>query len=386
MFYNAALKRTTLQPYDIALLWVTVAIVLIGLVMVYSASISIAEQRSASHSGQYYLWRQLAYLMIAVVVAVATFRVPSNQLQGLSAGIFVMAALLLILVLIPGIGRSVNGSLRWISLGPLGAFQPSELMKLATVLYAADYTARKAAMMGSIKKGFLPLFLAMLGIAVLLQMEPDLGATMVIVAIAMGILFLGGLNLRLFMLLLVLLLIGVVFLIWLEPFRLDRLRTYTDPWADPYNRGYQVTHALMAFGRGGWLGVGLGESVEKLSYLPEAHTDFLLAILAEELGAIAILVVLGLFAWLIWRAFSIGWQASLMGRNFQALAAQGVGVWMGAQAFINAGVNLGMLPAKGLTLPLMSYGGTGLLVNCLAITLLLRIDFENRLMMRGGRP
>jgi len=216
-------------------------------------------------------------------------------------------------------------------------------------------------------------------------MEPDLGATLVIVAIAMGILFLGGLNLRLFLVLLLLMVAGVVLLIKHEPYRLMRVMNYLDPWMDPLGAGYQITHALMAVGRGGWLGVGLGESVEKLSYLPEAHTDFLISILGEELGALGILVVIGLFAWVIWRAISIGWQASLMGRNFQALVAQGVAVWLGAQCFINIGVNLGALPAKGLTLPLMSYGGSGLLVNCLAIALVLRVDYENRLLMRGGR-
>jgi cell division protein FtsW len=185
---------------------------------------------------------------------------------------------------------------------------------------------------------------------------------------------------------LVLVVLGVITLVQANPYRLVRMMNFMDPWGDPLGAGYQVTHALMAVGRGGWLGVGLGESVEKLAYLPEAHTDFLIAILGEELGALGIVVVMGLFAWVIWRAISIGWQASLMGRNFQALVAQGVAVWLGAQCFINIGVNLGALPAKGLTLPLMSYGGSGLLVNCLAIALVLRVDYENRLLMRGGRP
>lgn len=385
MFHNAALKRTTLQPYDMALFWAVMALLALGLIMVYSSSIAIAEARTASHSAQYYLFRHGVSLFIAIAAAMALFRLPSAAWQKGAPILFLVATVLLVLVLVPGIGREVKGSLRWISLGPLGNFQPSELMKLATVIYAADYTVRKAALMGSIQKGFLPMFLVMLLITGLLQMEPDLGATLVIVAIAMGILFLGGLNLRLFLVLLLLMVAGVVLLIKHEPYRLMRVMNYLDPWMDPLGAGYQITHALMAVGRGGWLGVGLGESVEKLSYLPEAHTDFLIAILGEELGALGILVVIGLFAWVIWRAISIGWQASLMGRNFQALVAQGVAVWLGAQCFINIGVNLGALPAKGLTLPLMSYGGSGLLVNCLAIALVLRVDYENRLLMRGGR-
>lgn len=385
MFYNAALKRTTLQPYDMALFWVAVTLLTLGLVMVYSSSIGIAETRTASHSAQHYLMRHAFSMAIAVMAAIALFRIPSAAWQKAAPILFLVAGALLIVVFVPGIGREVKGSWRWISLGPLGNFQPSELMKLATVIYAADYTVRKAALMGSIQKGFLPMFLVMLFIAGLLQMEPDLGATMVIVAIAMGILFLGGLNLRLFLLLLLLVIAGVVALIQAEPFRVARMLNFMDPWVDPLGAGYQITHALMAVGRGGWFGVGLGESVEKLAYLPEAHTDFLIAILGEELGAVGILAVMGLFAWVIWRAFSIGWQASLMGRNFQALVAQGVAVWMGAQCFINIGVNLGALPAKGLTLPFMSYGGSGLLVNCLAIALVLRVDYENRLLMRGGR-
>jgi cell division protein FtsW len=386
MFYNAALKRTTLQPYDMALFWVVTGLLALGLVMVYSSSISIAEARTANHSAQHYLLRHSVSLLIAITAAMALFRLPSAAWQKAAPILFLVSTALLVLVFVPGIGREVKGSWRWISLGPLGNFQPSELMKLATVIYAADYTVRKAALMGSIQKGFLPMFLVMLLITGLLQMEPDLGATLVIVAIAMGILFLGGLNLRLFLFLLVLVVLGVITLVQANPYRLVRMMNFMDPWGDPLGAGYQVTHALMAVGRGGWLGVGLGESVEKLAYLPEAHTDFLIAILGEELGALGIVVVMGLFAWVIWRAISIGWQASLMGRNFQALVAQGVAVWLGAQCFINIGVNLGALPAKGLTLPLMSYGGSGLLVNCLAIALVLRVDYENRLLMRGGRP
>jgi cell division protein FtsW len=258
-------------------------------------------------------------------------------------------------------------------------------MKFATILYAADYTVRKAAFMQNLKKGFLPMFLVMLGVGGLLLLEPDFGAFVVIVAIALAILFLGGLNARLFVGLIVLLAIGFVLLVVLSPYRLQRVVSYLDPWSDPFGAGYQLSHALIALGSGELTGVGLGDSVEKLFYLPEAYTDFLLAVIGEELGLLGVMAVIGLFAWLTWRAFSIGWQAGLMGRNYAALVAQGVGVWMGAQSFINMGVNLGLLPTKGLTLPLMSYGGSGIVANCLALAVLLRVDFENRCLMRGKK-
>lgn len=386
MFYNAALRRTALQPYDMALFWACVSLIAIGLVMVYSASIVTADKSAATQNAAFYLLRHIVALVIALGVAVLVFRLPSDEWKRIAPILFLFSAFLLILVVIPGIGKRVSGSWRWISLGPLGSFQPSELVKFATLLYAADYTVRKAALMDSVKKGVLPMFLVMLVIAWLLQQEPDLGATLVIMAIAMGILFLGGLNLRIFSLLSGFAVAGAVFLVLMEPYRLDRIFDFMDgPWHDPQRGGYQVSQALMAIGRGGWFGVGLGASVGKQAYLPEAHNDFLIAIVGEELGGLGILAIVGLFVWVAWRAFSIGWQASLMERNFQALVAQGVGIWFGAQCFINVGVNLALLPAKGLTLPLISYGGSSLLVSCAAIAVLLRIDYENRLLMRGGR-
>jgi cell division protein FtsW len=256
-------------------------------------------------------------------------------------------------------------------------------MKFVTILYAADYTVRKAAFMENLKKGFLPMFLVMAGLGGLLLLEPDFGAFVVIVAIALSILFLGGFNAKLFFGLTILLCISFVLMIVSSEYRYERVLGYLNPWKDPLGSGYQLSHALIAFGRGEWLGVGLGESVEKLFYLPEAYTDFLLAVIAEELGFAGVVTVVGLFAWLTWRAFSIGWQAALMERNFQALVAQGVGVWIGVQGFINMGVNMGLLPTKGLTLPLMSYGGSGIIANCLALAVLIRIDFENRCLMKG---
>jgi cell division protein FtsW len=289
---------------------------------------------------------------------------------------------LLLLVLIPGVGKVVYGARRWLSLYVIN-LQPSELMKLFVVLYAADYTVRKQDYMQHFKKGFLPMGAAVALVGLLLLLEPDLGAFIVISSIAMGVLFLGGVNGRLFAGLVVIALSTFALLILMSPWRRDRIFAYLDPFADPLGAGYQLTHSLIAFGRGEWLGVGLGGSVEKLHYLPEAHTDFLLAVIGEELGLVGVLVVVTLFYWLTRRSFEIGRQAIAIDRVFAGLTAKGIGLWIGFQAFVNMGVNVGLLPTKGLTLPLMSYGGTGILVNCIALAILLRVDFENRRMMRG---
>ncbi|MFM8758864.1 MAG: putative lipid II flippase FtsW, partial [Methylophilaceae bacterium] len=280
------------------------------------------------------------------------------------------------------IGHKVLGSRRWIKL-LFFQVQPSEFMKLLAAMYVADYTTRKAALMDSVKHGFLPMLGVMLLVGGLLLFEPDFGAFAVIAAIAIGILWLGGINIRIFVVLIVMLVIGFVVLIWSSPYRLQRIIGYMDPWADPYGKGYQLSHALMAFGRGEWFGVGLGASVEKLMYLPEAHTDFLLAVIAEELGFVGVAVVVGLFAWLIVRCFTIAKEAIQNERYFSALLAQGIAVWLGVQGLINMGVNMGLLPTKGLTLPLMSFGGSGILVNCVTMAVLLRIDWENRRIVRG---
>jgi cell division protein FtsW len=287
-----------------------------------------------------------------------------------------------VLVLIPGIGREVNGSRRWISLG-LANLQPSEIVKVFVVLYAADYTVRKAAFMHSLKRGFMPMFFVMLLTGGLLLREPDFGAFAVITVVAMGILFLGGMNWRLFAGLIVMLVLGFLLLIWTSPYRMQRIVGFMDPWADPYGKGYQLSHALIAFGRGEWLGVGLGGSVEKLFYLPEAHTDFLLAVIAEELGFVGVAAIAVLFAWIVARAFVIGRRAAVVERYFNSLVAQGIGLWIGVQAIINMGVNMGILPTKGLTLPLLSFGGSALAATCVALAILLRVDWENRQLARG---
>jgi cell division protein FtsW len=382
MLYNPARRTSTL---DLALVWSAVLLCSIGLVMVYSASISMAEaERFTGFRPTYFLVRHGAYLAIGLAFAVALFKVPVWLWQRASPWLFVLGILMLVIVLIPGVGHEVNGARRWLPVG-IGTFQPSELLKLFVVLYAADYTVRKAAFMDHFRKGFLPMFAVMTFIAFLLLREPDFGALVVVTAIAMAILFLGGLNWRLFAGLALLLAVAFVVLILSSPYRLQRILGFMDPWADAYGKGYQLSHSLIAFGRGEWFGVGLGASVEKLFYLPEAHTDFLLAVIAEELGFAGVATVITLFLFLVHRAFAVGRQAASLERYYAALVAQGIGVWLAVQAFINMGVNMGLLPTKGLTLPLLSFGGTGIVVNCMALAILLRIDFENRYLMRGAK-
>ena len=369
--------------YDRSLAWAALILAAGGLVMVYSASIATAESsRVTGNSAAWYLARHGVFLAAALSAAIAVFLVPARWWQLAAPWLFAGGVGLLILVLIPGIGREVNGARRWLDL-PLASVQPSEAMKLAAVLYAADYTARKHAVMKSFKKGLLPMLGVMLLVSWLLLREPDFGAFVVIAVTAFGILFLGGMNGRHFAALVGMLAAGFVVLILSSPYRMQRIFGFMDPWSDAFGRGYQLSHSLIAFGRGEWLGVGLGASVEKLHYLPEAHTDFLLAVIAEELGFAGVALVIALFVWIVARAFAIGRQALLRDRHFAALAAQGIGIWIGFQALINMGVNVGLLPTKGLTLPLMSYGGSGLVVNCVALAILLRIDWENRQLVRG---
>jgi cell division protein FtsW len=350
---------------------------------VYSASIATAEaSKFTGHQSTYYLVRQAVFICVGFVAGVMAFQVPVQTWQKLAPWLFLIGVATLLLVLVPGIGREVNGSRRWLSLFIIN-LQPSELMKLFAVLYAADYTVRKGAVKDSFSKAFLPMFVVMMLVGTLLLLEPDMGAFVVILAIAMGTLFLGGLNLRVFLMLTAALPLAFAALIISSPYRMQRVVGFMDPWADPFGKGYQLSHSLIAFGRGEWFGVGLGASVEKLFYLPEAHTDFLLAVIAEELGFVGVCAVIALFAGLLVRAFAIGRQSAFLDRLFAALVAQGVAVWIGVQALINIGVNVGVLPTKGLTLPFLSFGGSGVVVNCIAVAILLRIDWENRRLMRG---
>ncbi|MBI4938816.1 MAG: putative lipid II flippase FtsW [Nitrosomonadales bacterium] len=375
--------RRILAEYDEMLVWTVLALLAIGLVMVYSASIATAEaSKFTGFRSAYYLVRHSLYVGVGIVAGMAAFQVKVETWQKLAPYLFLLGVVLLVLVLIPGVGRAVNGSRRWLPLLVVN-LQPSELMKLFAVLYAADYTVRKGLVKHTFRKAFLPMFAVMALVGGLLLLEPDMGALVVICAIALCILWLGGFNIKVFGALLFALPAAFAVLVVAAPYRLQRVTSFMDPWADPFDKGYQLSHALIAFGRGEWLGVGLGASVEKLFYLPEAHTDFLLAVIAEELGFAGVCAVIMLFSALLVRAFAIGRQAAFLDRQFAALAAQGIAVWLGVQAMINCGVNMGVLPTKGLTLPFLSFGGSGVVVNCIAVAILLRIDYESRRMMRG---
>ncbi|UCE31137.1 MAG: putative lipid II flippase FtsW [Burkholderiales bacterium] len=375
------------RPLDTALLGVVATLLLFGLVMVFSATIALPDSpRFAGYTRTHFLLRHAVALALGTGAAVLLFVLPLKVWQRLAPWLFGLGLVLLVLVLVPGVGKMVYGARRWLSLYLLN-LQPSELMKLFVVLYAADYTVRKQEWMHRFSKGFLPMATAMACVGLLLLLQPDLGAFAVMVAIAMGVLFIGGVNIRMFSGLAATLLATFLALIWLSPWRRERIFAYLDPFGEEnaFGRGYQLSHSLIAFGRGELFGVGLGGSVEKLYYLPEAHTDFLLAVIGEELGLVGVLIVVALFFWLVRRAFEIGRQAVALERIFAGLVAKGIGAWIGVQAFINMGVSMGLLPTKGLTLPFVSYGGSAILVNCLAAVLLVRIDYENRCLMRGGR-
>ena len=379
--------RTTIRNYDLPLVVAATILVAMGMLMVYSASIALVDGPRYANFGRYYfVIRQGLFVSTGLFVATFALTVPVISWQRSAVWIFGFAALLLLIVLIPGVGRKVNNAVRWLPLGPVN-FQPSELMKVAALLFAADYTIRKQDQMNSFLRGFMPMAIALAVVGGLLLKEPDLGALMVVVAIAFGILFLGGINARIFSTLAAGLLILFSMVIWFAPWRRARLFAYLDPW-NPDNAltsAYQLSHSLMAIGRGSWLGVGLGSSVEKLHYLPEAHTDFIMAVIGEELGFAGVMLMIILFAIVVQRCFEIGRQAIAMERIFGGLVAQGVGIWFGVQAFINIGVCLGLLPTKGLTLPLVSYGGSGIVMNLLALAIVMRVDYESRTLMRGGR-
>ncbi|HYD95406.1 MAG TPA: putative lipid II flippase FtsW [Noviherbaspirillum sp.] len=380
-------QRSKMMEYDQPLVWVVVLLMLLGMVMVYSASIALPDSpKYANYKNTHFLVRQATFIAAALVAGLLAFRVPVSAWQRWAPYLFVATMVLLILVLVPGLGKGVNGARRWLSFKVFN-LQPSELMKLFVVLYAADYTVRKQEFMHKLTKGFMPMAAAVGIVGLLLLLEPDLGAFGVIVCIAMGILFLGGIN-GIWFGGIGAVLVGIfTMVIVLSPWRRERIFAYLNPWVEEnaLGKAYQLSHSLIAFGRGELFGVGLGGSVEKLHYLPEAHTDFLLAVIGEELGFVGVFVVVALFYWIVKRAFEIGRQAIAMDLTFAGLAAKGIGIWIGVQAFINMGVNLGLLPTKGLTLPLMSYGGSGVLINCVGLAILLRIDYENRVLMRGGR-
>ncbi|UUZ72989.1 putative lipid II flippase FtsW [Polaromonas sp. P1(28)-8] len=373
--------------FDQALVWVTVALLMWGLVMVYSASVAMPDNPKFSrYAHTHFLLRHVLSLVVAFIVAYLAFQVPMATWEKLAPWLFVLSLLLLMLVLLPFIGKGVNGARRWISMGFMN-FQPSELAKFAVLLYASDYMVRKMEVKERFFRAVMPMAVAIAVVGLLLLAEPDMGAFMVISVIAMGILFLGGVNARMFFVIAAVVVVAFGLMVMLSEWRRERIFAYLDPWSDKYSmgKGYQLSHSLIAFGRGEIFGVGLGGSIEKLHWLPEAHTDFLMAVIGEEFGLLGVLVVIGLFMWMTRRIMHIGRQSIALDRLFAGLVAQGVGIWMGFQTFINIGVNLGALPTKGLTLPLMSYGGSAILMNLIALAVVLRIDYENRTLMRGGR-
>ena len=389
---GADYARTTATPtrvlgFDQALIWVTVALLSWGLVMVYSASIALPDNpRFARYTSAYFMMRHLSWIVLGMMAALVTFQVPMRAWERAAPWLFVGSLLLLIAVLIPGVGTVVNGARRWISFGGFG-FQPSEVAKLAVLIYAADYMVRRMGVKERFFRAVLPMAGALGVVGVLLLAQPDMGAFMVIAVIAMGILFLGGVNARMFFLSAAILVVAFALMIASSPWRRERIFAYLDPWSEEHalGKGYQLSHALIAIGRGEVFGVGLGNSIEKLHWLPEAHTDFLLAVIGEEFGLVGVVCLIVMFMWVTRRIMVIGRRAVALDRVFSGLVAQGIGLWIGFQAFINIGVNLGALPTKGLTLPFLSYGGSAILMNLVAIAIVLRIDVESRHLMRGGR-
>ncbi len=357
-----------------------VLLLYIGLVIITSASIDIAEARSGSPF--YYAMKHGVFLCLSLAVAAIVIRVPIAWWYHSGWLLLLVSLALLVLVLV--VGREVNGSVRWIGLGQVN-FQPSELAKLFLITYLAGYLVRRNDEVASSWWGFIKPIGVMFVASFLLLMEPDFGATVVILAAAFGMIFLSGAKLVRFGSLLMLASALAAALVVFQPYRFQRVISFVNPWADQFGSGYQLTQALIAFGRGEWAGVGLGNSVQKLMYLPEAHTDFVFAILAEEFGLAGSVFVIGLFAVLVCRSMQIGRLCESAGRYFSAYFAYGLSILIGFQAFINIGVNCGLLPTKGLTLPLVSYGGSSLIVSCALVAILLRIDLERKWACRANQ-
>jgi len=380
-------RPARIAGFDQTLVWLVVALMALSIVMVYSASVALPDSPKFSrYAATHFLARHVLSIGIGVVTALIVLQVPVATWEKGAPWIFAASLVLLAVVLVPHVGKGVNGARRWLSLGVMN-FQPSELAKLAIAMYAASYMVRKMDVKERFFRAVWPMAVSLAVVGSLLLLEPDMGAFIVIAVIALGILFLGGVNGRMFFLSFAVLLGAFALMIASSPWRRERILAFLNPWDPAYSqgKGYQLTHSLIAFGRGELGGQGLGASVEKLHYLPEAHTDFLMAVIGEELGFIGVAAVLLAFFWLTRRVFVIGRQAIALDRIFAGLMVQGIGIWIGGQTLINLGVNLGALPTKGLTLPLMSYGGSAILMNLIAIAIVVRVDAENRHLMRGGR-
>ena len=373
-------------PPDYGVLFVVFSLMLLGCLMVFSASISLGDSPKYHISEHYFFVRHVISLVVALFGAYIVWHIPMKAWKKMAFPFFLFGLFLLGAVFIPGIGKSTNGACRWI---PLGLFnlQVTEVMKIAVLIYAADFTVRKQNYMHSVKKGLLPMLLVMGLVGFLVLKEPDLGAYVMMLAISMGILFLGGINLTVFIMVLVGVLGLLVFMIFAASWRAARFFAYLDPWeiSNAQGKAYQLSHSLIAFGRGESWGVGLGDAIEKQHYLPEAHTDFILAIVGEELGFAGVMLILVLLFWLVKRAIEIGRTAIHLEHIFSGLVAEGIGIWIGVQTFINVGVASGLLPTKCLTLPFISFGGSAIMAVTAAVAILLRVDYENKVTMKGGK-
>ena len=373
-------------PPDYGVLFVVFSLMLLGCLMVFSASISLGDSPKYHISEHYFFVRHVISLVVALFGAYIVWHIPMKAWKKMAFPFFLFGLFLLGAVFIPGIGKSTNGACRWI---PLGLFnlQVTEVMKIAVLIYAADFTVRKQNYMHSVKKGLLPMLLVMGLVGFLVLKEPDLGAYVMMLAISMGILFLGGINLTVFIMVLVGVLGLLVFMIFAASWRAARFFAYLDPWeiSNAQGKAYQLSHSLIAFGRGESWGVGLGDAIEKQHYLPEAHTDFILAIVGEELGFAGVMLILVLLFWLVKRAIEIGRTAIHLEHIFSGLVAEGIGIWIGVRTFINVGVASGLLPTKGLTLPFISFGGSAIMAVTAAVAILLRVDYENKVTMKGGK-
>lgn len=373
-------------PPDYGVLFVVFSLMLLGCLMVFSASISLGDSPKYHISERYFFIRHVISLVVALFGAYIVWHIPMKAWKKMAFPFFLFGLFLLGAVFIPGVGKSTNGACRWI---PLGLFnlQVTEVMKIAVLIYAADFTVRKQNYMHSVKKGLLPMLLVIGLVGFLVLKEPDLGAYVMMLAISMGILFLGGINLTVFIMVLVGVLGLLVFMIFAASWRAARFFAYLDPWeiSNAQGKAYQLSHSLIAFGRGESWGVGLGDAIEKQHYLPEAHTDFILAIVGEELGFAGVMLILVLLFWLVKRAIEIGRTAIHLEHIFSGLVAEGIGIWIGVQTFINVGVASGLLPTKGLTLPFISFGGSAIMAVTAAVAILLRVDYENKVTMKGGK-
>lgn len=372
---NISTINNLLRPYDTWLMTVILVLIGLGLVMVASSSIAIADRQF--NEPLHYFWRQSFSAVIGLSLIAASLKIPLSVWDFLSVPLLVLGLLLLVLVLIPGVGREVNGSTRWISFG-LFSLQASEPVKICVIAYLAGYMVRHGEHVRNSFAGFIRPICVLTIVASLLLLEPDYGSCVVLFATALGMLFMGGVPLGRLLAWVLTAIAVLASLAVLSPYRLQRLMSFSDPWQDPFNSGFQLTQALIAFGRGDWFGVGLGSGVQKLFYLPEAHTDFIFSVFAEEFGLLGSAILILLFSFLVWRAFVIGHIAERRGKLFAAYLAYGIGLVIGVQVFINMGVNLGVLPTKGLTLPLLSYGGNSMIITCLLLGMLLRVEVENR--------